>query len=64
MNFYAHSASKLVFVPVSSLRFLQDILAAYAWLSSKRYDLQPVPDYLCMIKYRWPDQMRGEHTPH
>ena len=64
LNFYSQSASKRVVAPVSSLRFLRDIVAAYAWLSNEGYDLQPVTDYLCMIKYQWPERMQGgPHAP-
>jgi hypothetical protein len=63
-NFYSIPSAKRIVFPVSSLRFLRDVVAAYAWLSVQGYDLQPVTDYLCMIKYQWPSQLpRGRHTP-
>jgi hypothetical protein len=43
---------------------LRDVIVAYSWLSVKGYDLQPVTDYLCMIKYQWPERLRDTpHTP-
>lgn len=64
MNFYADWRSGGVTVPASSLRFLRDLLAAYAWLSVHGHDLQPVSDYLAVIKYQWPRLLRGKpHLP-
>ena len=51
-------------MPIASLRFLRDMAAAHEWLSVKGYDLQPVTDYLCLIKYQWPDGLQAvRHTP-
>ena len=33
--------------------------AAYIWLNTRKEDLQPVTNYLTMIKYQWPDRLRG-----
>jgi hypothetical protein len=64
MNFSSNWRDKRITAPVSSLRFLRDMVVAYAWLSAKGYDLQSVTDYLCMIKYQWPDRLRGvAHSP-
>jgi len=64
MNFYSQLSTRRIFFPVSSLRFLRDVVAAYSWLSAKGYDLQPITDYLCMIKYQWPARLRSApHTP-
>jgi len=60
MNFSSNWRDKRITAPVSSLRFLRDMVVAYAWLSAKGYDLQSVTDYLCMIKYQWPDRLRGD----
>lgn len=56
MNFYASSsgAGKTITLPVSSLRFFGDIALAYVWLGEFGYSLQPITDYLAMLKYRWP----------
>lgn len=63
-GFYSDWTTKRIVFPVSSLRFLRDVFAAYAWLSVNTFDLQSVTDYLCMIKYQWPDGLRGvAHTP-
>jgi len=63
-NFYSLPSARRIVFPVSSLRFLRDMVAAYAWLSVKGFDLQPVTDYLCLIKYQWPGRLSGAaHTP-
>ena len=63
-NFYSEPAAKRILFPVSSLRFLRDVAVAYAWLGVKGFDLQPVTDYLCMVKYQWPGRLRAAvHTP-
>lgn len=64
MNFYSLLSTRKVVFPISSLRFLRDVVVAYSWLSSKGYDLQPVTDYLCVVKYQWPEPLRtSPHTP-
>jgi hypothetical protein len=63
-NFYSIPSARRIVVPVSSLRFLRDVVASYAWLSVQGYDLQPVTDYLGLIKYQWPARLQGvPHTP-
>lgn len=63
-NFFSDPKSKQVVMPVSSIRFLRDIAVAYAWLNVKGYDIQPVSDYLALIKYQWPDSLQNTaHTP-
>ncbi|HYN64102.1 MAG TPA: hypothetical protein VES36_05810, partial [Candidatus Limnocylindrales bacterium] len=61
MNFYAVASGgkKTITLPVSSLRFLGDIALAYAWLNASGYSIDPVTDYLAMLKYQWPDGLAG-----
>lgn len=61
MNFYAKSGGgrKTITLPVSSIRFLADIAAAFAWLNESGYSIDPVTDYLAMLKYQWPDGLAG-----
>lgn len=61
MNFYASNG--VVHFPVSSIQFLRDITLAYSWLSVNGYNLQPVSDYLVMIRYQWPRLRETTHTP-
>jgi len=61
MNFYAVAGGgkKTITLPVSSLRFLGDMAVAYAWLNASGYSIDPVTDYLAMLKYQWPDGLAG-----
>jgi hypothetical protein len=59
MNFYAQANGqrKTIVMPVSSLRFYGDLAMAYAWLNTNKYSLDPVTDYLAMLKYQWPAKL-------
>ncbi len=61
MNFYASppGTKKTIILPISSLRFLADIALAYAWLNTSGYSIEPVTDYLAMLKYQWPGGLAG-----
>ena len=61
MNFYAAppGGKKTITLPVSSMRFLADIAMAYAWLNESSYSIDPVSDYIAMLKYQWPDGLAG-----
>jgi hypothetical protein len=41
---------KIVF-PVLSLKFLEDLCTAYAWLQINGYSLETISDYVAMLKY-------------
>jgi hypothetical protein len=60
MNFYAQADEqrKTVVMPISSLRLYGDLAMAYAWLNTNKYSLDPVTDYLAMLKYQWPAKLR------
>ena len=59
MNFYAQANGqrKTIVMPISSLRFYGDLAMAYAWLNTNKYSLDPVTDYLAMLKYQWPAKL-------
>jgi hypothetical protein len=59
MNFYAPAGGqrKTVVMPISSLRLYGDLAMAYAWLNTNKYNLDPVTDYLAMLKYQWPAKL-------
>jgi hypothetical protein len=61
MNFYAVAGGgkKTITLPISSMRFLGDIAVADAWLKESGYSIDPVTDYLAMLKYQWPDGLAG-----
>lgn len=62
MYFEARSdgSRKTVVLPIGSLRFFGDIVLAYAWLSKNGYSIDPVTDYLAMLRYQWPDKLAGK----
>jgi len=64
MNFYADAAQGRIVLPVSSLGFLRDIVLAYSWLNATGHSIDPITDYLAMLKYQWPSRLAGRrHRP-
>src|SRR5580704_10509865 len=61
MNFYASDGvgKKTITLPISSMRFLGDIALADSWLNESGYSIDPVTDYISMLKYQWPDGLVG-----
>ncbi len=61
MNFFASTSGgrKFITLPISSLRFFGDLALAYVWLNDSGYSIQPVSDYLAMLKYQWPRELMG-----
>lgn len=61
LNFYAlwGGGKSSITLPISSLRFYGDIALAYAWLNRNGRSLDPVTEYLGMVKYQWPDKLKG-----
>ena len=61
MNFYAGSGGgkPTITLPISSMRFFGDIALAYAWLNASGYTIDPITEYLAMLKYQWPDGLAG-----
>lgn len=41
VNFHADPQTKIITIPLSSLRFLRDMSAAYIWLNTRNENLQP-----------------------
>lgn len=52
--FYSKNGARgpLVVFPVVSLKFLDDLCTAYAWLQVHGYSLEPISDYAAMLKYQ------------
>lgn len=64
MNFYSASDLRRIRMPVSAIRFFGDVTMAYSWLQVKGYSIDPVSDYLGMLKYQWPKGLAGKsHRP-
>lgn len=60
--FYSLSEESVVVMPVLSLKFLDDLSTAYAWLWHNGYELETVTDYVSMLKYQ-PETFRAGHFP-
>lgn len=52
LAFYATSNPPTVYMPIHSLKFLDDLSVAYAWLFWNGYSLETVTDYISMLKYQ------------
>ncbi len=61
MEFYAQG--KTVVVPVLSLKFLNDMLLASAWLYFHGFDPRTVDDYVSMLKYNDAADFHGGRYP-
>jgi hypothetical protein len=52
-----------VHLPVLSLKFLDDLSTAYAWLDVNGYALETVSNYVAMVAYRRPADFPGARFP-
>ena len=50
--FYSDPRGPTVVFPIISLRFLDDLCTAYAWLQIHGYSLETISDYTAMLKYQ------------
>lgn len=51
-------------MPVISLKFVEDLSIAYAWLHAKGYRLEPIDEYMAMLRYkRVQDFPNGRYPP-
>ena len=69
LDFYA-LASGTVVLPAMSLKFLDDLSVAFAWLNRNGYSPETVQEYVGMLKYgreadfgRWPEPLRALRIP-
>lgn len=53
----------MVRAPVTSLKFIEDLAVAYAWRYQKRYSLEPIDEYLVMLKHRPAADFPGGRKP-
>jgi hypothetical protein len=63
LDAYSNSKDRVVVLPVLSLKFIEDLSAAYAWRHVNRYSLEPIDEYLAMLKYRRPDKFPNARVP-
>ena len=63
LDAYSNASEKVVTLPVSSLKFIENLSVAYAWRYVKRYSLEPMDEYLAMLKYRKPEDFPSGRVP-
>lgn len=51
LSFYAFTNRNIIVLPVFSLKFLDDLCTAYAWLQIKGYSLETVSEYTAILYY-------------
>ena len=61
MAFYA--GGKTVVVPIMSVKFFDDLTLAFAYFSTKGLNLEPVADYVGMLKYHSAADIGGRFPP-
>jgi hypothetical protein len=61
MAYYA--GGKTVVVPIMSVKFFDDLTLAFAYFSTKGLNLEPVADYVGMLKYRSAADIGGRFPP-
>jgi hypothetical protein len=52
-----------VTAPVASLKFIEDLSVAYAWRYQNNYSLEPMDEYLAMLKYRPAEEFPDGRLP-
>lgn len=65
LEFYTkwQSDRATVFLPVSSLLFLEDLTTAFAWLHVNGYSAETVEEYVTMLKYKDASEFPGGRYP-
>jgi hypothetical protein len=69
LAFYSYPDKSRVVFPVLSLKFLDDLCTAYAWLQVNGYVLDTVSEYAAMLRYKpfpdgkYPPPLRALHIP-
>lgn len=61
LNFYTEGST--IVVPVSALRWLDEIYTAYAWLVLNNFQLEPIEEYVAMLKHKKPKDFPGGAYP-
>lgn len=56
LQFYAVADGSRIVAPIASLKFLDDLCTAYAWLQINGYGLETISEYAAMLRYQsFPD---------
>jgi hypothetical protein len=64
-DFYAGAerGRPTVWLPVLSLKMIEDLSVAWAWRHLHGYSLEPFDEYIAMLRYRAPDDFAGGRYP-
>ena len=52
-----------IVIPTASIKFLDDLSTAEAWLQSKKYSTETLPKYISMLKYQEANRFPGGRYP-
>jgi len=63
MAFYSSPAHGVVTIPILSVKFLDDLSIAFAWLEENGYSTETVLEYLTMLKYSNANKFPGRVYP-
>lgn len=63
LDFYASSQNSVVYMPAISLKFVEDLSTAYAWLYVNNCRLKPVDEYMAMLRYGEASNFPGNRYP-
>ncbi len=63
LNFAATTDGRFLIMPVMSLRALEDMATAYAWLYHNKMSLSTIDLYYAMLRYRGADVFPGGQLP-
>lgn len=64
-DFYAgpERGTPTIWLPVLSLKVIEDLSVAWAWRQVHGYSLEPFDEYVAMLKYRAPEDFAGGRYP-
>jgi hypothetical protein len=60
---YDDGSGPVVELPVLSLKFIEDLSTAYAWRHLNGFSLEPIDEYVAMLRYRSPSDFPGGRPP-
>lgn len=63
LNFAATTDGRYLIMPLMSLKALEDLATAYAWLYHNNYSLSTIDLYFAMLRYRDPKNFPGSKAP-
>jgi len=63
IDFYSHSQERWIAFPVLSLKFVEDLSIAYAWLWANHKSFSTIDEYITMLRYRQSHEFDGQVYP-